>query len=402
MALDKRVVCPSCDKPQTLTLIGKFRQHGPRDKPCDMSGVFASTADVLRPLPPEVPPPCPSETNPNSNDAQDPAGSATTTTDSDSDTITTTDTSPTTSESSNVEETNAELPGVEAYTENLAERQLAAYRGKATEEGRPYFSAYEQPGKLNRAVTAAVPMGEVEQQIAATFKEIFYQYTNRSRRSQQKTLGPSQIGTPCDRRLVLHFLNAPHVNPGGDNWASWVGTQIHKGLEQMFKWADAEQGRFSTELRVRFPSTLVPGGTLDLLDRTLFMVADHKAMGQWSLDKLKTKGATPLYRTQLHLYGYGARQRGEHVERVALIGWPRDKSNLDDLYVWSEPYDPQVARNALERVERLKEQTDRLSNDGLHPMEISGIAAFADDCRFCPYHLPDAQDLSNGACNGRR
>jgi hypothetical protein len=231
---------------------------------------------------------------------------------------------------------------------------------------------------------------------------MFYQYTNRSRRSQQKTMGPSQIGTPCDRRLVLQMLGAPKVNPGGDGWAAWVGTQIHNGLEQMLKWADAGQGRFATEVRITLPSELCPRGTLDLIDRVLFMVDDHKAMGQWSLDKLKTTGPTPVYRTQLHLYGMGARQRGEKVEEVGLIGWPRDKSNLDDLYVWTEPYNPQIARDALARVDGLKAWADKSLADGSSLQEVAQAAAIADDCKFCPFHMRDAKDLTLGACNGRR
>jgi hypothetical protein len=350
-------------------------------------------------------------------------------------------------------EKDAELPGASEYTESLAARQLDAYKGVATEEGRPYFraetgftacdftceetmeqcrgckarhtrdtvvipfhqeyeqpdplpaeapSAYDQPAKLNRAVTAIRPMDEFELQVCAMLKEMFFQYTNRSRRSQQTTLGPSQVGTPCDRRLVMHFLQAPKVNPGGDNWASFVGTQIHNGLEGMLKWADAGRGRFAVEQRLTFSSELVPRGTADMIDRTLFMVGDHKAQGQWAADKLRTSGPTPLYRTQLHVYGMGARQRGEKIERVSLISWPRDKSNLDDLYVWSEPYNPQIARDALKRVEDLKAWADAQRAEGRTPPEVAALAAIADDCRFCPYHMPGAKDLSNGGCNGRR
>lgn len=450
MTLSNQVKCPSCGKAQKLTVAGKFRQHGPRDDPCEMSGLFLP-AHLLKPLPPEAPP-CPTDpsqgTNPNSNDATAPVRSATSTTDSDSDTTPTTDTNRTTSPSS--PRTTEVIPGSEEYATSLAARQLEAYKGVATEKGKPYFrgetgfracdftcepgmqqcqncerkcaestlvdngyeqpdpmpaeapSEYDQPAKLNRAVTAARPMDAFEQSLAAMFKEIFYQYTNRSRRSQQTTLGPSQVGTPCDRRLVMHFLGAPKVNPGGDGWAAWVGTQIHHGLEEMLKWADAGKGRFAVEQRLKFSSKLVPGGTADLIDRTLFMIDDHKAQGQWAADKLRTSGPGDLYRTQLHVYGMGARQKGEKIERVALISWPRDKSNLDDLYVWSETYDPQIARNALQRVDDLKAWADSQVAEGKSVQEVAASASHADDCRYCPFYLPDAKDLSNGACNGRQ
>jgi len=394
-----------------------------------MSGLFLP-GHLLRELPPEAPP-----------NAQEPAKPA----DAPAPGDVATDAKPV--------ET---IPGVDEYGKDLAGRQLEAYKGAADENGRPYFRAeknftacdftcrpdmqqcrdcesraavvtgdtviipfhqeyeqpdplppeapseYDQPAKLNRAVVAARPMDEVELQLATMFREIFYQYTNRSRRSQQTTLGPSQVGTSCDRRLVMHFLGAPKVNPGGDGWAAWVGTQIHSGLEQMLKWADAGKGRFAVEQRLKFPSELVPYGTADVIDRTLFMVDDHKAMGQWAADKLRTSGPSTLYRTQLHVYGMGARQRGERIERVALISWPRDKSDLSDLYVWSEPYNPQIARDAFERVERLNGWAQQQRADGLSPQQIAAAANIADDCKFCPYYMRDAKDLSNGGCNGRQ
>jgi hypothetical protein len=414
------VECPSCKKPQKLTIAGKFRTHGKREDPCEMSGCFLP-AELQKPLPPEAPP------STAATRAAEPATS--------------------TNESGNSSQVpSEEIPGVKEYSENLAERQLEAYKGAAADNGRPYFRAetgftacdftcepdmqqcqgcesraavvteyeqpdplpaeapseYDQPAKLNRAVKAQRPMDEFELQLCAMFKEIFYQYTNRSRRSQQTTLGPSQVGTACDRRLVMHFLAAPKVNPGGDNWASFVGTQIHNGLEAMLKWADAGKGRFAVEQRLKFPSQLVPSGTADVIDRTLFMIDDHKAQGQWAADQLRTSGPSPLYRTQLHVYGMGARQRGERIERVALISWPRDKSNLDDLYVWSEPYNPQIARDAFERAEGLKAWTVELQSSGKAPQEIAAMANISDDCRYCPYHMPDAKDLTNGGCNGRQ
>lgn len=446
------VKCPSCGKDSKLTTAGKFRQHGPKDEPCEMSGLFVPN-DLLKaavmeglknPLPPPRPPaaagPASSTSESRRPDGSenpprtDPAPHADAPADSSEETPVATG-----------EKDAAEIPGSSEYAENLAARQLDAYKGVAAENGRPYFreetgftacdftcepgmqqcrdcesrtavvkyeqpdplpaeapTEYDQPAKLNRAVTAMRPMNEFELQVCAMLREMFFQYTNRSRRSQQTTLGPSQIGTPCDRKLVMHFLQAPKVNPGGDNWASFVGTQIHNGLEGMLKWADAGRGRFAVEQRLSFPSELVPRGTADMIDRTLFMIGDHKAQGQWAADKLRTSGPTPLYRVQLHVYGMGARQRGEKIERVSLISWPRDKSNLDDLYVFSEPYNPQIARDALKRVEDLKAWTDVQRAEGKTPPEIAAGAAIADDCSFCPYHMSGAKDLTNGGCNGRR
>lgn len=370
--MTRQVNCPMCKAACTLTVAGKFREHGPKGNRCEMSGCFLP-AELQEPLPPRSPSgnkdeaPCLPEISRNSPDTTDPATSATCTNDSDS-----------------------PIPSVTSTTQPSLSSATAT------------TTTYEQPDRMQSARGTPVPMTPLGQQVATMLREMFYQYSNRSRRSQQKTMGPSQIGTPCDRKIVMHILGAPKVNPGGDNWAAFCGTQIHRGLEDMLKWADAGQGRFATEMRVKFNSALVPGGTLDALDRVLFMVDDHKTMGEWSLNKLRTKGPTPLQRTQVHLYGMGARQRGEKVDYVSLIGWPREEASLADLYVWVEPYDPQVARDALARVDQLKAGVDQSLAEGYSPQAIAESAPIADDCKFCPYHMKDASDLSNGACNGRR
>ncbi|WP_329274760.1 hypothetical protein [Streptomyces sp. NBC_01451] len=240
-------------------------------------------------------------------------------------------------------------------------------------------------------------MTEHGREIAARLKETFYAYSNRLDRSQQTSLGPSQIGSPCDRRIAMHLLRVAPSNPGGDNWASFVGTCVHVGLADMFVWANAGTGRYAVEVPLEFPNAYVPKGTGDLLDRTLLMFLDHKLMGRWSLDKLSTKGASPTYRVQVHTYAYGARLKGEKVEHVAIVGWPREASTLDDLYVWTEPYDASIAIDALARVERIAEAIKRYEGE---PQQIARKFLVADDCRFCPFHAPGDSKGERG-CNGK-
>lgn len=243
---------------------------------------------------------------------------------------------------------------------------------------------------MGQTATAEVAeMSPFAQEIATRMREIFYAYSSRLDRNVQSTLGPSEIGTPCDRRLAMSLLKVPPVNPGGDNWASFVGTCVHEGLARMLLWANGGTGRFATEVPLTFPSVVVPHGTTDAIDRVLLAAMDHKLMGQWSLDKLKD-GPTRTYRVQLHTYAHGLRLAGEHVEHVALIGWPRQGSNLDDLWVWTEPYDPTVARDAFARVHQI------------HQNVKAGIPwqdfPVANDCRYCPFHLKDGDNTY--ACNG--
>jgi hypothetical protein len=255
---------------------------------------------------------------------------------------------------------------------------------------------FNQPAKVEPV--SAVPMTELAQEIATRVKETFYAYGVRrsdDNRSAQVHLGPSEIGTPCDRRLVMSLLRVPPVNTGGDGWAAFVGTSIHAGLADMFTWANGDSGRYAVEMPLEFPSALVPRGTGDLLDRVLCVFLDHKAMGKWSLGKLRTSGPSDTYRVQVHTYAYGARQRGEKVRHVAIVGWPREGASLDDLYVWAEPYDRTVAEKALKRVENLAKWATRVGDQAVE------LAETAADCNYCPFHLSGSKDLKYG-CNGNK
>lgn len=256
---------------------------------------------------------------------------------------------------------------------------------------------FEQPARTSRVLREATPMTDMGREVAARLKETFHAYWNRSARSTQTTLGPSDIGTPCDRQLALSLLHVPPVNPGGDGWATFVGTAVHTALAEMFEWADAGTGRYAVEMPLTFPNAYVPKGTGDLLDRTLVMFLDHKVMGRWSLDKLSTTGPMPKYRVQIHTYAYGARLKGEKVDYVAIIGWPRESATLDDLYVWTEPYDPTVAIEALARVERIA--SEALGSDR-PPLETARQFPVADDCRYCAFFAPGDKAGERG-CNGK-
>lgn len=238
--------------------------------------------------------------------------------------------------------------------------------------------------------------------LAEQIKSLFFA-SQQLGRSAQKRLGPSEIGTPCDRRLVMHALGFPSVNTGSDGWAAFVGTCIHAGLAEIFEKVSGSSGRYATEMSLDFRSTAVPHGTADLLDRVMFFLADHKAMGGWSLDKLMEFGPSEQYRKQLQIYAYGASQRGEKIKRVVLIGWPRAESSLEKLWIWSEPYDPAVGRDALKRADRLTDWAEELQNGAVPVEEIAQRAAHDPaDCKFCPYYQPKAGRLRpDGGCNGK-
>ncbi|MEU3052210.1 hypothetical protein [Streptomyces griseus] len=326
-----------------------------------------------------------------------------------------------TASASDATATDAELPGASEYAErlgDLAGDQYDAYRAEVLSKVMTQFrqptpdpavvqpTLFRQPGSPKNPPVDVQPMTELGTEIAARLKEMFHGFSNRQERSQQTTLGPSEIGSPCDRRLAMSLMRMPRVNPGGDGWASFVGTCVHAGLAEMFAWADAGSGRYAVESRLTYDNPHVPKGTTDLIDRVLLLVGDHKLMGKWSRNKLKSKGPTATYRVQGHVYGLFARARGEQIEQIAIIAWPRDESSLDDLYVWTEPYNPGIALKALARVDDIAAKVG--------PVEFGEVAEYAktqkaakfsinsSDCRYCPFYMPAAKDLSNGACNGKQ
>jgi hypothetical protein len=377
-----KVKCPECDRDVTVTRGGILYKHGSDGVLCPASSEPAPGREAL---PPPAPPPV--ET----------------------------------------------IPGVDEYTSELDGAKPEPFVRPLDLNGScvptdvvplkpPDFSQpalpFSQPASMSTRKESRRQfreMTELGQRVASELKQMFFQYNQRraeDNRNAQATLGPSEIGTPCDRRLALSLMRFPAVNPGGDGWAAFVGTSLHAGVAEMLQWADGGSGRYAVEVPLTFKSVNVPSGTGDWLDRTLLLFNDHKMMGGWSLDKLKTDGPSETYRVQVHVYAYGARLRGDMVSSVGIVGWPRDKSTLDDLYVWTEEYRPEVARKALERVdgiaERVKELSAPLHPDGewsaARPHEVAAqFELNASDCKFCPFHMPGAKSLKEGGpgCNGR-
>lgn len=247
-------------------------------------------------------------------------------------------------------------------------------------------------------------MTELGKEIAARFKETFYAYQWRAtddNRSSQPTVGPSEVGTPCDRRLAMSIMRIDPSHPGGEGWAAFVGTCIHAGLAEMFLWASGGSRRYLVELPLAFESEVMPRGTGDLLDRVMYLFADHKGMGKWSLSQLRSKGPSRTYRTQVHLYAHAARRAGHRVENVAIVGWPREGNSLDDLWVWTEPFDPAIVKDALDRLDRISGQI-ALSRGGEEPdLQIARKFEAADDCRYCRFHNKGDDQFTQG-CPGWR
>jgi hypothetical protein len=80
------------------------------------------------------------------------------------------------------------------------------------------------------------------------------------------------------------------------------------------------------------------------------------------------------------------------VDRVAVFFLPRN-AELNEAFTWSEPYQEQIAVDALNRGTAIK----TLTAGG---PSVLGLLPTADAfCTYCPYFLPAVTDLTQ-ACPG--
>lgn len=238
-------------------------------------------------------------------------------------------------------------------------------------------------------------------------------------RSQQVEIGPSEIGTPCVRRLG-HLLAGTPKQPQPAPWRPTVGTAVHAWIAEAFttdNLRDPDGPRYAVEQRVKVGAIdgKPLGGSVDLYDREAFRVIDWKIVGPTSLKKYRTacrlpddlarhpaffadlrNGPGPTYRVQAHSYGLGMANAGEPVREVVVWMLPSN-GELSDAVRWAEPWREDVALWALGR-----------ANDVAVALRTYGPAAVlpalprADDrCgRFCPFYREDANPADPSACPG--
>ena len=236
---------------------------------------------------------------------------------------------------------------------------------------------------------------------ATELRTIIVEAARQAPRSVQVHLGPSELGVECDRQVAAKLAGIQPVNQVSDPWPSIVGTAVHAWLAETLGTASTDD-RFIPEKRV------VPidghSGTADLYDREHFAVVDHKVLGESSLNKIRTSGPSRKYVAQLALYGLGYVREGFRVDRVALAAYPRTKSNLGGLYVWSHPFDDTL-RHLIDTVaDDLKRRKDYAALITAGAINWRDVPAVFDDseCYFCPLYDPSARAGCPGQTHIRR
>jgi hypothetical protein len=237
------------------------------------------------------------------------------------------------------------------------------------------------------------------QQLAEGIERLIINTALHSPRSLQKRIGPSEIGDPCERKLTYKVLDWPTAADDSDPIASVIGTGFHSWMEEAF--TARNTGRYKIEEKVTVreapDDTASIRGSSDLYDRATGTNYDWKLVGVSSLDKYRRHGPGDQYRIQAHLYGLGQENAGETPQRVAIVFVARHHELR--VHVWAEPYQRQVALDALARLDRIRQRATDLDPEA-NPGAWSQIpTSDAAKCRFCPWLKPGSTDLQVG-CPG--
>lgn len=219
-------------------------------------------------------------------------------------------------------------------------------------------------------------------------------------RTLQTSIGPSEIGHPCQRRVAHKTAGTPPSNPRGAAWKPFVGVAMHHEFEMILE-LDALRryggGRWVTEQKLstgQLNGETVTG-SCDLFDTHTGTVVDWKFTTRNKiLTQYRREGIGEQYRVQAHDYGRGWAARGHQVNEVAVFLWTRDGETTDRLW-WSEPFQPDIAEAAYTLAERNAELVTALG-----PAEGMRLIPTTDAyCAWCPFWSPGATDLG-AACPG--
>lgn len=231
------------------------------------------------------------------------------------------------------------------------------------------------------------------------------EHVDGSDRSQQRHLGPSEIGHLCDRQVAGKLAQLPPVNLISDPWPSFMGTCGHAGMEDVLGGVNRRAGRtrFLTEFRVT-PTMGFEGhpGTGDGYDADHDLVLDHKFLGETSMSKVRRKGPPRHYFVQFLLYALGFIALGLPVRRLALLAWPRTGSSVDGLYVWDHELteaDWSFMRDEVEpQLRRRKAWAAALLTGQAQLADVPADAE--DECHFCPFYRPQTARDGAFGCAG--
>jgi hypothetical protein len=203
----------------------------------------------------------------------------------------------------------------------------------------------------------------------------------RSARSQQKQVGPSELGG-CARKLWYKLNDQEKSNPNTLSLASILGTGIHSHIQQIFHQQDPWGERFILEGEFELPEDNIIGH-VDMYDKANAEVIDWKTSTKSNLGRYFPSKAQ---RWQVQLYGMLVNRAGHDVKTVTLVGIPRDGDERDIVY-HSEPFDPEVCKEALAWLAEVRDATTPPAPEK--------------DASFCKHYCSFYDETGVKGCAGR-
>lgn len=225
----------------------------------------------------------------------------------------------------------------------------------------------------------------------AEMRDVLADLDDSRPRSMQTTLGPSELGTPCQRQIAMKLAGIPRQLPDArPAWAPMQGTAMHTLMEEALRYHNTKLGRPRWLIEEKLQIDHEVSGHGDAFDTDFGMVVDWKYVGVTTLKKAKRKTVpneelvSQDYRVQAHLYGYGHARAGRDVRWVRLVLLARSHM-YDDSTEWTEAYRPEIAIWALDRyyaTQDLINHLDLTNNPTLWP---AVPAVSGDSCSWCPF-----------------
>lgn len=229
------------------------------------------------------------------------------------------------------------------------------------------------------------PLPEVAKAIKDELTAVLCWAEASRERSLQVELGPSELGTECDRQLAYRImgLTGPNLDRA-DPWAGFVGSAIHQRTEDSIRRYEAAHPlapKWNIEEKVRIVPGLIEGhADLNRGD----VLVDEKSAGKTVMAEVLKNGPPLKHEVQLNLYIYGLRIIGRDIRTGALVYVPRE-GYLRDMFVHAAPYKETLALEYIARPYRLRDEMIRLGVQQ-NPLRWEQIPAKPSymGCQYCP------------------
>lgn len=261
-------------------------------------------------------------------------------------------------------------------------------------------SDYRITGNDNAVITRPVDLDPPPSTLVE-IESALGRYEASRPRSVQRTLGPSELGTPCRRQIALKLAGVQRHERGGLPWAPMCGTAVHSLMESVLEAENERLGRprWIIEETVRLDDELSGHG--DAFDTDHGLVVDWKYTGTTARRKASRKSVPNAdlvsreYRVQAHLYGLGHANAGRRVEWVRLVMLARSHDFRESVE-WTERYDESIALDAMTRFYATRDEVTNM--DGARfPERLAAIEATPGEaCKWCPFQRPGAEVDATG------